>query len=221
MFRKTVSTARVVAVLAAAFSFSALAVVAQAAPPPGGNLDFTVLRNGSEVGRHEMRFRNEADGLKIDIRTNVAVKVAFITAYRFEHEGHEIWQNGRLVRLWSKTNDDGTPHVLDVSAGTGDLSIMADGKQAEKAAVSIPASLWNERIVQQRSILNTLDGSRMNIAVADMGPETVPVKGQPVPARRYAITGDLQRELWYDAQNVLVKVRFKAKDGSDIEYLRQ
>lgn len=215
MFCKTVAAA----LAAVAISFTAMAVLA--APPPGGNLDFTVLRNGSEVGRHEMRFRTEADSLKIDIRTNVAVKVAFITAYRFEHEGHEVWQNGRLVRLWSKTNDDGTPHVLDVSAGGSELTVMADGKEPERAAVSIPASLWNERIVQQRSILNTLDGTRMNIAVSDLGPEAVSIKGRGVPARHYSITGDLQRELWYDAQNVLVKVRFKAKDGSDIEYLRQ
>ncbi|MEK9970520.1 MAG: DUF6134 family protein [Ferrovibrio sp.] len=192
-----------------------------AAPPPGGALNFTVMRNGSEVGKHEMLFRNETDGLKIDIRTNVAVKVAFITAYRFEHEGHEVWQGGRLVRLWSKTNDDGTKHVLDVTAGGSDLVVMADGKDAEKATVSIPASLWNERIVQQRSILNTLDGTRMAIQVADLGTEAVAVQGGRVPARHYSITGDLQRELWYDAQNVLVKVRFKAKDGSDIEYLRQ
>lgn len=208
------------ALAAATLSLTAIAP-AFAAPPPGGNLNFTVLRNGSQVGQHQMQFRNEADGLKIDIRTNVAVKVAFITAYRFEHEGHEIWQNGQLMRLWSKTNDDGTHHVLDVTSGGSDLSVTADGKAAEKAAVSIPASLWNEGILQQRSILNTLDGSRMTISVADLGTETVPVQGQAMPARHYAITGDLQRELWYDAQNVLVKVRFKAKDGSDIEYLRQ
>ncbi len=194
---------------------------ANAAPPQGGVLDFTVLRNGTEVGRHEMLFRSEADGLKIDIRTNVAVKVAFITAYRFEHEGHEVWQGAHLARLWSKTNDDGTKHVLDVTAGGDSLVVMADGKEPEKSSASIPASLWNERIVQQKSILNTLDGSRMAIQVADLGTEIVLVKGAKVPARHYAITGDLQREVWYDAQNVLVKVRFKAKDGSDIEYLRQ
>lgn len=197
------------------------AAPAFAAPPPGGVLDFTVLRNGSEVGRHEMLFRNEADSLKIDIRTNVAVKVAFITAYRFEHEGHEVWQGGRLARLWSKTNDDGTKHVLDVTAGGDGLVVMADGKEPEKLSTSIPASLWNERIVQQRNILNTLDGTRMSIQVSDLGTETLIVKNARLPARHYVVTGDLERELWYDAQNVLVKVRFKAKDGSDIEYLRK
>lgn len=220
MYSKVSAVALTAASLFLAISqFSA--VPAAAAPPPGGVLDFTVLRNGSEVGRHEMLFRNDADGLKIDIRTNVAVKIAFITAYRFEHEGHEVWQGDRLARLWSKTNDDGTKHVLDVTAGGDNLVVMADGNEAQKSSVSIPASLWNERIVQQQNILNTLDGTRMAIQVADLGTEAVTVKNTVMPARHYAITGDLQRELWYDAQNVLVKVRFKAKDGSDIEYLRQ
>lgn len=218
-FKVTALALATASFLLAASQFGA--APAFAAPPPGGVLDFTVLRNGSEVGRHEMLFRNEADSLKIDIRTNVAVKVAFITAYRFEHEGHEVWQGGRLARLWSKTNDDGTKHVLDVTAGGDGLVVMADGKEPEKLSTSIPASLWNERIVQQRNILNTLDGTRMSIQVSDLGTETLIVKNARLPARHYVVTGDLERELWYDAQNVLVKVRFKAKDGSDIEYLRK
>lgn len=216
MFR-TISLAAAIAAVLVFFGISPVF----AAPPQGGSLNFIVLRNGDAVGRHDMLFRNDPDGLKIDIQTNVAVKIAFITAYRFEHEGHEVWQNGRLTRLWSKTNDDGTKHVLDVTAGGQDLAIMADGKDTERAAVSIPASLWNEHILQQKSILNTLDGTRMNISVADLGNEGVPVQGGMIQARHYAISGDLQRELWYDANNVLVKVRFKAKDGSNIEYLRQ
>src|SRR3546814_12899986 len=60
---------------------------------------------------------------------------------------------------------------------------------------------------------------RMAIQVADLGPDTVFVKGSKEAAHHYAITGDLQRELWYDSNHVLVRVRFKAKDGSTIEYM--
>ena len=212
------SLARAAATLLLAF---ALACPALAAPPSSGRLNFAVLRDGSEVGRHELQFRNDPEGLKVDINTNVAVKIAFITAYRFEHEGHEVWQGGRLVRLWSKTNDDGTRHVLDVSAAGNDLNVMADGKDPVTRPLRIPASLWHEGILREAQILNTLDGSRMAIAVTDLGTESIAVQGHTIPARHYAITGDLQRELWYDAQSILVKVRFKAKDGSQIEYIRQ
>lgn len=196
-----------------------LVPAAEAAPPRNGALHFTVLRDGSEVGSHQMNFRQNPDGLQIDIATNVVVKVAFVPVYRFEHEGHEIWQNGKLARLWSKTNDDGARHALNVSAAGAELAVLADGKPTEAKALSIPASLWHEGILHQAAILNTLDGSAMAIKVADMGPETLTVKGQAVQTRHYAITGDLQRELWYDGQNVLTKVRFKAKDGSVIEYI--
>ena len=33
------------------------------------------------------------------------------------------------------------------------------------------------------------------------------------------MTGDFERELWYDADWVLVKIAFKAQDGSDIQYV--
>ncbi|WP_341894317.1 DUF6134 family protein [Ferrovibrio terrae] len=192
-----------------------------AAPPNGGQLSFTITRDGSEVGSHEMLFRRTADDLQIDIATKVLVKVAFIPVYRFEHEGHEVWHGDRLTRLWSKTNDDGTSHALNVTAAGADLAVLADGKPVVDRPLRIPASLWHEGILRQSAILNTLDGSSMAIAVSDLGSESVTAAGRPVPARHYAITGDLQRELWYDEHNVLVKVRFKAKDGSDIEYIRR
>lgn len=192
---------------------------AQAAVPPGGQLRFAVFRDGSQIGEHELTFRNQGGDLAVDVNTKIAVKIAFVTAYRFEHEGHEIWHGDRLMRLWSKTNDDGTHHVLDVEADKAGLEIHADGHDANAPANIIPASLWNEGILQGGRILNTLDGSRMAVQVADLGADTVFVKGSKEAAHHYAITGDLQRELWYDANHVLVKVRFKAKDGSTIEYM--
>lgn len=194
---------------------------ARSAPPADARLSFTVLRDGSEVGAHDMAFRQSPDSLQVDIATKVVVKIAFVPVYRFEHEGHEIWQAGQLTRLWSTTNDDGTRHALNVSAAGPELAVSADGKPTVIRALTIPASLWHEAILRQSAVLNTLDGSSMSIAVADLGLDTVAVGSRSVAARHYAITGDLQRELWYDDGNVLVKIRFKAKDGSDIVYVRR
>jgi len=83
----------------------------------------------------------------------------------------------------------------------------------------VPASLWNMATVSQTHLLNTLDGSDMAIMVKDLGEEAVKVMGKDVMARHYAISGDLQRELWYDAGGRLVKVRFAASDGTDIQYV--
>jgi hypothetical protein len=192
---------------------------AMAAIPPGGHLRFAVFRDGSKIGEHELTFHDEGGNTQVDINTKVAVKIAFVTAYRFEHEGHEVWHGDRLIRLWSKTNDDGTKHVLDAETDASGLEIHADGHDGSAPNSIVPASLWNDRILQGGTILNTLDGTRMAVRVADLGPDPVFVGGRKEMASHYAITGDLQREVWYDSAHVLVKIRFKGKDGSTIEYM--
>jgi len=186
---------------------------------PGNALSFTVLRNGETVGTHVLRFQPVDDAVRISADTNVVVKMAMIPVYRFEHHGNEVWRDGRLISLTSETNDDGTRHALKVAGGGGSLAVNGDGAVSHLPADTLPASLWNRRTVARGTLLNTLDGHAMTVQVADQGDDQVAVHGRTVVARHYAMTGDLSRELWYDADGTLVQVRFKARDDSDIRYV--
>ena len=99
--------------LATALAAVTTAAAAQTAPE---RLAFDVLRDGEQVGTHEITLDRRADGTDVRIRTDVAVKVAFFTAYRFEHAGHEAWSRGHLAAMDTSTNDDGTRHELHVVA---------------------------------------------------------------------------------------------------------
>lgn len=183
------------------------------------SLAFTVVRDGDEIGTHEIEMKSNGDRTEVEIETDVAVKLAFITVYNFEHEGHEVWQGGRLVSYESRTDDDGTDKSLRARAAGEGLAV--DGSAVKRTApVSvIPGSLWNRATVTQSKLMNSLDGSEMAITVNDLGDEDVVAGGKTLRARHYALTGDLQREVWYDSAGRLVKVRFSGSDGSDIQYL--
>jgi hypothetical protein len=193
----------------------------RAAVPNDGKLDFTVLRDGDPIGRHVLSFKQGSEGLVVEIETKIEVKVLFITAYHFEHQGREIWRDGKLTVLVSSTNDDGTEHTLAVKASGAELQVEGDGEMSKAALEIIPASLWHEGILAGGAILNTLQGRQMNVKVTDAGTEEIDVVGQTVAAHHFVIEGDLQREVWFDDKQVLVKVRFKGKDGSSIEYVRR
>lgn len=207
------------AAVAASMLFLSGVSAASAAVPPGGELDFTVLRGDDEIGTHRLVFTQDGNDLKVKIDTNVAVKMLGIAVYRFEHDGSEVWRDGHLVSLKSKTNDDGTPHHLDVEEENGKLVVDGDGRQGTEQIDVIPASLWNDNLVKQTALLNTLDGSNMPVTVGKLGTETVEVNGKPVSATHYSVTGKLNRELWYDENGVLVQVRFAGNDGSKITYV--
>lgn len=210
MFRKTFLTLAVLGLVL-------IAQGAQALQP--GPLNFTVYRDGSEIGTHKIEIRRDGGDTRVHVATDVAVKMAFITLYKFEHVGDEIWRNGQLVRIESKTDDDGTDKWLKGSLNGKGLEIKGSAKKYVADPAIIPASLWNPAIVKQAKLLNSLDGSTMKVQTTFVGKETVKVHGKAVPARHYSITGELERELWFDEDGTLVQVRFKGSDKSDIRYV--
>lgn len=184
----------------------------------GEKLVYKVYRGGDLIGRHKVEFENEENGtLKVEIETDVKVKLAFVTVYRFDHEGKEYWRDGKLVGYRSKTNDDGKRKFLQLSGSA--QSVTADGSAGrfEFAQPVMPASLWNMATVEQTQVMNTLDGHMMAVSVMRVGEETIRARGRDIQATHYVMSGELEREMWY-AYNRLVHLRFKGSDGSTIDY---
>ncbi|WP_134682374.1 DUF6134 family protein [Paracoccus ravus] len=172
--------------------------------PASGRLSFDVIRKGKDIGDYSLRFQQKGDGLVVNVRTDVAVKVPVIgvSAYRFEQTSTENWSGGKLQSLSSKTNDNGKAH--DIHVGPSPL---------------IPASLWNADIVKSRKVLNTIDSSTDAISVRNLGGESIATGHGKVSATHYALSGGLNRDLWFDGAGQLVHVRFAAEDGSTIDYV--
>jgi len=58
----------------------------------------------------------------------------------------------------------------------------------------------------------------MRVSVQDKGVDVVPAGSAGVRAHRFTISGGPNRDVWFDRNNTLVRVRFAAKDGSTIVY---
>jgi len=191
---------------------------ASAGVPTTGVLDFAILRNGDAIGRHVIRFARDGDRLDVRVEARVDYRLAFIPLYLFRHVAREVWRDGRLVRMTAKTDDNGEEYAVDLRPDGDGMALSVNGTESTAPTDIVPASLWNIAMVDRRRILDPADGEIMNVAVADAGEETVTVRGQPVRAHRFIVTGDFERELWYDPRGVLVQVRFTGDDGSEIRY---
>ncbi len=218
------------AVAAAAFSLSlgALAEDTQASTCPAVGIDprklygdeivFRVFRDGDEVGRHELRFREVADGYRVDVSFDVTVKFLYMTAYQFRHTAVEVWRNGCLESLRATTDDDGDKAVVQASQRGDTIEVVGpDGTWTAPLAI-VPTNHWNVAVLNDSAVLNTITGNQDRVQIVDRGPETVVINGQNGKARRYSYSGDLVIDAWYDEGGRWVKMRFLGKDGSTIEY---
>lgn len=180
-------------------------------------LRYWVKRDGTPIGEHIVAFQRDGDKLTVSLNTDLAVKVAFITAFRFEHTSTETWKGNRLLALSSRTNDDGTNHEVSAAAGPDGLTVVADGVSRVVPADTLVHDQWNPANLQRNTLLSIFDGQPMQVAFTQGPTEAVDVNGTPVEATRWESSGDLQRTFWFDADDRLVKVRFESR-GSTVTY---
>ncbi|MFA6021518.1 MAG: DUF6134 family protein [Rhodospirillales bacterium] len=193
----------------AAASFLTLpALAGMPGVPDDGQLDFTVLRNGSPIGNIQFSFESQASHIIVRIRSRILYTLLSLPLYRYEHDSTEVWSQGRFQTMSSKTNDDGKNLDLDVKATEGGVLATLNGKTERLDQATMPASLWNPATYKADVLVDTSTGKRLDIDGEARG-------------GYFTLSGELKRELRYDESGLLQGVRFTARDGSEIRYVRE
>ncbi len=185
------------------------------APDP---LSFKVMRDGSNIGSHSISFEEVGEELHVDIAIDLKVNLAFITVFRYEHRNKEIWRDGRLVSLESRTYDDGDEYF--VSARATDEGLLVENKEGSFVAPGdiLPTSYWNPATVEQDQLLDTQRGRLLAVSTNPKGLDEVLAAEQRLPAKKFDLNGDLDADLWYAPGGEWMKIAFTAR-GATIDYV--
>lgn len=200
-------------VLVAAVSAPAIASL-----PLGETLDFALLRDGKPIGRHLVTIRETGPTKQVDVAIDIEVKVLFLTVFQYRHRNREIWRDGRLVSLDTWTDDDGD--TFEVTARATDQGLQVDGAEGRFVAPAeiIPTSYWHPATTAQTRLLDTQRGRILAVSVMPSGEDIIDAEGEPIEAKRYTVSGDLELTLWYGSQQNWVKTAFEAR-GAQVQYV--
>ena len=142
----------------------------------------------------------------------------FISVYRFEHDAHEIWKDGTLQELRAITNDNGESFDVVVWPQASGLLLNVNGEEHDVGRGVVSSSLWCQDMVRSGQMIDPTNGEVMSVKVSAAKWVQVTVRGVTIRAQKFVMTGDLERELWYDSTGMLVKVRFSGEDGSELQF---
>ncbi|HEX6119594.1 MAG TPA: DUF6134 family protein [Dongiaceae bacterium] len=184
----------------------------------GNEIQFDVERDGNVVGRHIVTFTRTDQGVLADSRVDVDVGLLFLSAYRFRYQAHALWRDGELQSIEASTNENGDYRHVEATRDAAGLLVRSSGGTYEAPLVP-PTSHWNAAELKGGLVLNTMTGELDKIQVFDQGLDTVATRGGSLRARHYLYSGDLNGEIWYDSEGRWVKLRFRANDGSIIDYV--
>ena len=209
--------------LAGAFKLAAgilvaLAFGANAAPGAPETLRFAIMRNGDQIGTHTVEINRGPKETSVNMSTDLAVKVMFITAYHLQYTTSEKWVGGKLIALNAESDDNGTKHKVSATLKPNGLEVDADGKTSTVDKNIIPATLWNPEVVKRSQVLDPKDGGVVPITVTEQGVEDLTIEGRTTKARHYILKSKFQQDVWYDEKGRLVQSSLVAPDGSVILY---
>ena len=185
----------------------------------GREIYFDVYREGDKVGFHRAQFSRKGEDLIVKTEFQLQIDVLFFTAYRYVYRSESRWRNGQLENLRAAVDDDGTTSFVVASRDSGRIKIENPEGTVAADAPLYPTNHWNAAVLSQSRVLNTLTGRVNDVRIVPQRREAVSTERGNVSATHHLYTGDLATEVWYDDDGRWVKMRFKARDGSTIEYV--
>lgn len=188
-------------------------------PEDGDRIAFNVLRKGKEFGTHTISFDVESED-SFTATSDVELKAGLgpITVFRYELDATETWEDGNLVGLSGRTNDDGDDEYVEASMSGDSLAIEGSAYTGDAPIGIIPSSHWNIQQAFSDQILSTESGELLDTSVEKIGRETITIGGEDVETTHYRLVSDLTVDLWYDDESRWVKLGFEAR-GQQIDYV--
>ncbi len=191
-------------------------IVAAVSAGAAERIEMTVTRDNEPIGTHSFSFVRDGAQLHVDTRVEIAVQIAFITVYRMLKVSRETWEGDYVVAYDATIDDNGTVTTITMRTDGKDLVIDGPAGRVTAPLGTMISGYWSEATVGHKLLVDSSDGVLRRVSVAKAGRETLRAGGSKIAARRYRMTGDLTRELWYGTDGRLVRMREIARDGSVI-----
>jgi hypothetical protein len=187
------------------------AVVSARADDKTQTRTFAVTVDGKPAGRVQFRITdhgNDAQTVETHARVNTRI---FFVRYTYEFDGTEEWKEGRLMKLESNANDDGTRMSVSAEAEGDQLMVRTKGWQNKLRWDVWTTTYWRlpaERFRKHGGVplLDADTGNYLDGSLTFERNDKIDIAGKSVATSHYHIKAEgIDVHVWYDAEERLVR----------------
>lgn len=181
--------------------------------------EFQVFLDDSAIGHHHFMVNDKGAERELTTDARFNVKLLFINAYHYVHDASERWRGNCLASLNARTDDNGKQSAVQADQQGERVSIVSPRGRETLDGCVMSFAYWNPQILRQTRLLNSQTGQYEAVTIAAMGEEKIIVRGAPVQARRYRITGPKNPiDLWYGADYHWLALQSTLEGGRRLRY---
>ena len=195
------------------------------------NWSFDVYLDNKLIGYHSFKLSN--NNLLSDAKFKV--NFLFLTAYEYQHNSSEQWNEDCLTSLDATTKENKTISKVKAYLDNGNFFVNWNSDKSEKKR-SLPGCVmtfayWNPKILTQTKLLNPQNGEYLDVSFKPEGDKKIDFKNETKNVKVFHLYGNSSESLpekpkidiliWYDNNNDWLGLRSITPEGYTISYKRR
>jgi len=173
-----------------------------------------------KIGSHTLSFHCNGDDLVVETDVKVDVKIVFVTVYKRRARYREVWRQDKLIAYDAWTNEAGDEYLTKVRIEDDQMVIDGVEKGQRVSPDTVPSNPWNADVIDRNLLFGMKDGRLLQVDVEPAGEEVIEIGDKAIRAKKYVVSGDIQRELWYDHAGNWLRWRLESR-GNIVDIIKQ
>ena len=185
------------------------------------HIEFDIYRNNKLIGTHIFFFKKLDGQLVVKSEINFEIKKLGIVFYTYHVEGTEIYEDGKLIKFNSKTNQNGKEKYVNMILENEEYTIDGSSYQGKAPEDYLLGTWWNHSIVKAEAQISAVSGRIIKQEVTFLGKENIKLNEKSYNAlhfnfvstdKKLAKGKKLNTDVWYDEETLnWVKASFQKK----------
>jgi len=181
---------------------------------------FRVWLDDTPIGYHQVNINTEAKRKSVHTQASFDVRFLLIPVYSYEHETRELWEDGCLVNINSKTDDNGDDYYISSNKQSSVLALETQNGSTSLDGCVRTFAYWDIELMQDERLLNTQTGEYQSVSVTDMGTNMLTVDEEQFEARQFRLVSeDMTIDLWYSKDMHWLALESITESGAVLRYL--
>ena len=184
-------------------------------------IEFDIYRNNKLIGTHIFSFKKLDGQLAVKSEINFKIKKFGIVFYTYHVEGTEIYEDGKLIKFNSKTNQNGKEKYVNMKLENGEYIIDGSSYKGKASVDYLLGTWWNHSIVKAPAQISAISGRIIKQKVTFLGKETINIGGKSYNTLHFNFSSTdkklkkgkkLNTDVWYGEKTLnWLKASFKKK----------
>ncbi len=186
-------------------------------------LHYTITMGGQPIGTSEVIVEAEHDGnITLRNRTRIAIK-SLLFSYHYASSAHETWSGDRLISAEADTVENGVASHVVVRREADHMIVITNKGERRLTGNVATASFWNlPRLPDATSVfLDVETGADFQMQARFVKETEITISGSAVPCRLWRLSGDAKTQLWFDRDDVLVRVEYQEQGQRFVHILNR